>query len=142
MSSFVWKHFKKSEDGTRSVCSHCDASLSYGSGNTSSMKRHLELKHSKLATLPVTCAGDPRLNATTYMYHGPTYLYLYTPSVNSMNYYVLWRDRLPNRVPVLPANHYPVPDTRGKCYPLQHYTPTRLVHTHSSLPHNSNSLGE
>ena len=45
MSSFVWKHLEKTDDGTTSVCTHCGEKLSYKSGNTSAMKRHLQAKH-------------------------------------------------------------------------------------------------
>ena len=45
MSSFVWKHFEKTDDGTKSVCTHCGEKLSYKSENTSAMKRHLQAKH-------------------------------------------------------------------------------------------------
>ena len=45
MSSFVWKHFEKTDDGTSSVCIHCGEKLSFKSGNTSAIKRHLQAKH-------------------------------------------------------------------------------------------------
>ena len=45
MSSFVWKHFEKTDDWLMSVCTHYGEKLSYKSGNTSAMKRHLQAKH-------------------------------------------------------------------------------------------------
>ena len=43
--SDIWKHFSKSADKRKAVCSICDKELSY-SGGTTNLRDHLEEKHS------------------------------------------------------------------------------------------------
>ena len=46
--SVVWKYFELNDDKTKTKCTLCKASLSFGGGSTSAMRNHLKMVHSTI----------------------------------------------------------------------------------------------
>ena len=66
----AWEFFEEVKDKGKTICNLCSVELTYAAGSTSSMRKHLDLKHPSLSKDKLS-KGKALVRPVTDMFHCP-----------------------------------------------------------------------